>query len=72
MVKTLYKTAGEVTGSPLSDFELAFFDKVLTVTAAPKASEEEEGRTAYADQIEAEDLALEAAKKNKKKGCCIN
>jgi Ras-related protein Rab-28 len=70
VVKTLYKTAGEVAGCPLSDYELAFFDKVLTVTAAPKASEEEEGRTPYADQIEAEDLALEAAKK-KKKGCCV-
>lgn len=70
VVKTLYKTAGEVAGIPLTEYELAFHDKILTVTAG-KSSEDEEGRTPYADQIEAEDLALEAAKNRKKRACVV-
>ena len=71
VIKAFYQLAGEVVGLPLTDHELAFHDKVLGVTV----EKEDEGRTAFADQIEREDAEAEAKKKRKKTGlgrciCC--
>ena len=79
MVKALYQTAGEVMGIKLSDYELAFHDKVVGVTVMRSNGgghgsddDDGEGRTAWADQIEAEDRAAEAAKHKKRKKCMIS
>jgi len=55
LIKSFYKVAGELTGTPLSASELESYDQVLNV--AVTLSGDDEGRTAFADQIEAEDLA---------------
>jgi GTPase SAR1 family protein len=70
VVKAFYQVAGDIIGIKLTQYELAFHDKVITATIqVPQA--DNEGRTAFADEIEAEDLALEAKKNQKKKSFCI-
>ena len=56
----------------MSDYELGFHDKVLKayVTTDTNAGTEET-RTAFADEIEAEDLRREAKKKRREKSVCI-
>jgi Ras-related protein Rab-28 len=61
VVKMFYKIAGETIGVRLTDYELAFHDKVLTAhinTADTRDSE----RNAWADEIEKEDMEAERRK----------
>lgn len=67
VTRAFYEVASEVVGMRLTSYELAFHDKVLGVNVA-RATDENDGRTSFADDIEAEDLAAEA-KKNKREGC---
>lgn len=64
------QVSSESLGVTLSDYELGFHEKVLKAYI-PAASDDTEGRTAFADEIEAEDLRREA-KKNQKSRCCIS
>jgi len=61
VVKTFYKVAGEGIGIKLSEYELAFHDKVVKA-AVIYSDNNSDGRTAFADDIEAEDRAAEARK----------
>ena len=71
VVRTFYQVAAELIGVKLTAHELAFMDKVLKVHVE-KGNEATEGRTAFADDIEAEDLAAEERKKSAAGGCnCI-
>jgi Ras-related protein Rab-28 len=67
VIKAFYQVAGEVVGVRLTAHELAFHDKVIGVSV----QQDNEGRTAFADDIEREDMEAEA-KKNQGKGlqCC--
>ena len=70
VVKTFYKVAGEGIGIKLSEYELAFHNKILKAHIISK-THDNDGRTAFADEIEAEDAAAEE-KKKKKLGCqCV-
>ena len=60
VVKMFYKFASELCGVPLSDFELAIYDRVVPAYAA--ASDETEGRTEWADELEAMDQEFERKK----------
>ena len=68
VIRAFYEVASEVIGIKLTSYELAFHDKVLGVSVA-RATDEDEGRTSFADQIEAEDRAAEM-KRNKKNCTC--
>jgi small GTP-binding protein len=67
VIKAFYQVAGEVLGVKLTSQELAVHEKVVAIQIA-KSDDKAEGRTAFADEIEAEDRALEEAKK--KGNCC--
>lgn len=62
VVRTFNQVAAELLGVHLTPQELAYFDKVLKVYVAP-SNDAIEGRTSMAEEIEAEDRALEEAKK---------
>lgn len=64
------QVSSESLGVTLSDYELGFHEKVLK-TYIPASSGDTEGRTAFADEIEAEDLRREA-QKSKGRKCCIS
>mmetsp|Transcript_8310 Transcript_8310/g.13957 ORF Transcript_8310/g.13957 Transcript_8310/m.13957 type:complete len:229 (+) Transcript_8310:46-732(+) len=71
VVKLFYKVAGEAVGVKLTEYELAYFDKVLTahITVNPA---KDEARNEWADEIEKEDLEAERRKNNRALGCdCI-
>lgn len=68
IVKMFYRIAGEIVDCPLSAEELAFYDKVLTAHVT-KSSDVDEGRNAWADDIEREDAEAEARKKAQEDGC---
>ena len=72
-MKAFYQVVGEATNNKLTSYELAFHDKVLGVTVNT-TNPNEEGRTSFADDIEAEDLAAEERKKSLKsqKKCMIS
>ena len=71
VVRTFYQVAAELVGVKLTAHELAFMDKVLKVHVE-KGDEAIEGRTAFADEIEAEDLAAEKKKSVLGGGCnCV-
>jgi hypothetical protein len=55
----------------LSDYELGFHEKVLKAYI-PAASDDNEGRTSFADEIEAEDARREAQKHNGGCTCLIS
>ena len=61
VVKMFYKIAGEVVGVRLTEYELAFHDKVLTAHINTSDTRDNE-RNAWADEIEREDLAAEQRK----------
>ena len=61
VVKTFYKVAGEGIGIKLNEYELAFHDKVVKASVV-HSDNDLDGRTAFADDIEAEDRAAEARK----------
>jgi Ras-related protein Rab-28 len=63
IVKMFYKIASEVVGMKLTDYELAFHDKVLTAHINVKDTRDEE-RNPWADEIEKEDLEAERRKNN--------
>ena len=64
-----YETAARAVGVELSAYELEFTKKVLSVDVA--SSDADGARTEAADAIEAEDLALEEARRRReaRKGC---
>lgn len=67
VLKAVYKISAAAAKIQVSDFELSFCDKIVRVSiAAPGTSGEDEGRTAMADEIEAEDRAHEVRKAKQK------
>jgi Ras-related protein Rab-28 len=68
VVKMFYKTAAESVGIHLSSYELAFHDTVVTAYVT-KDDNNEGGRTAWADEIEAADLEAERRKQEESEGC---
>jgi Ras-related protein Rab-28 len=71
VVKLFYKIAGETVGVRLTEYELAFHDKVLTAHVT-KAGTQDEERNAWAEDIEKEDLEAERRKNQQQDGCaCI-
>lgn len=68
VVKTFYQIAAEASGVRLTDGELATYNKVLTAYIQT-SDDSAEGRTAFADDIEREDL--EAERKKKEQCNCI-
>ena len=64
VVKTFYKVAGEAIGIKLNEYELSFHNKILKAHIT-SSNNDNDCRTAFADEIEAEDAAAEA-RKNKK------
>lgn len=71
VVRAFYEVAGEVCGLKLTSYELAYHDKVLGVQVA-RHDDSNGGRTSFADDIEAEDLAAEARKKNGGCNCSVS
>ena len=68
VVKMFYKVAALKCGVKLTDSDLLEYDKVLK---AHISSEEDEGdRTTFADEIEAEDRAMEQRKLQRESGGC--
>eukprot|EP01035_Chromulina_nebulosa_P018685 gene18685-24438_t len=70
VVKSFYQIASDSVGIKLSSAELEVHDKVLTAYIT-KGDDSKEGRTAFADEIEAEDLAAEMNKNSPSTSCCI-
>lgn len=71
VAKTVYQTAAHSVGIDLTAYELSFHDRVLNKVNVGACGDEDGGRTAEADRIEAEDRAAELAK-NKKPSCsCV-
>ena len=72
IVKMFYSVAGEIIGIKLTDYELAFHDKVLKAHVQT-SHEQQEIRNAWADDIEKEDLEAERRKQQSEQngGCCI-
>jgi Ras-related protein Rab-28 len=68
VLKMFYRFAAEITGIPLSQYELAFYDKVLKAHVT-KPNDQDEIRNAWADEIEKEDQELERKKNEKNAGC---
>lgn len=67
VIKAFYQVAGEVVGLRLTAHELAFHDKVIGVSVETDNG----GRTAFADDIEREDMEAEARKnRTKSLSCC--
>jgi small GTP-binding protein len=67
VLRAFYKAAARVAGVRLSAYDLEFTDKVLTavVVKSSDGDDNDEGRTALADAIEAEDRRLEEAKRRR-------
>lgn len=71
VVKAFYKIAAESLGIQLTSAELAAYDKVLTAFVQI-SNNDTETRTAFADEIEAEDRAAEERKKQSAASCqCV-
>lgn len=69
IVKLFYRIAGEIVGQPLSQDELAYYDKVLKAHIQVDANGKDEVRNAWADDIEREDMEAERKKKEREAGC---
>ena len=67
LLKTFYKVAAAGVNITLSPSELAYYDTVVKAHIT-KSNIEVEGRTAWADEIEAEDR--EAERRKLEGGCC--
>lgn len=67
VVKMFYKIAGEIIGIKLTEYELAFHDKVLT---AHVNTNSDEIRNDWADEIEKEDMEAERRKQQSANACC--
>lgn len=61
LVRSFYDIASRVCGIPLTDYELAFYDKVVTAYVV-KAGDDNEERNPWADEIEREDREAELQK----------
>lgn len=70
IVKMFYAIAGEIIGIKLTEYELAFHDKVLKAHVNV-SNEQDEIRNAWADDIEKEDLEAERKKQQGDGACCI-
>lgn len=62
VLKAVYRISAVAAKIQVSDFELSFCDKIVRASIPAAGSSEDEGRTAMADQIEAEDRANEVKK----------
>ncbi|CAM9298376.1 unnamed protein product [Discosporangium mesarthrocarpum] len=73
ILRGFYTAVSRVVGVSLSSYELGFFDRPvgITVEAAQGETVEDGGRTPWADAIEAEDIALEAAKADRARKICL-
>lgn len=72
VVKAFYIVSGDLAGVKLTSYDLSFHDKVLKAYIHKDKDDETEARTAWADQIEAEDRAAEERKRLSEAGqCCI-
>ena len=71
LVRSFYEVAGDVCGIPLTPYELSQFDKVLKAHIVIPGGDDEE-RTPWADEIEAEDRAAEARKLGGSCGCNLS
>ena len=58
LVKSFYQISAKFCGYSMTSYELSFFDKVVPAYIT-KSNNCDEDRTAWADEIEAEDLAAE-------------
>ena len=75
VVKMFYRISGEISGVNLTEYELAFYDKVLTAHITKDTSDgDDEARNEWAEAIEREDLELERKKQSKieTKACYIS
>ncbi len=70
VVRLFYKIAGEAVGVKLTDYELAYHDKVLTAHINTKDDRDNE-RNAWADDIEREDAEAERRKLEGSGCACI-
>lgn len=70
VVKMFYKIAGEAVGVRLTEYELAFHDKVLTAHIVKNESRDE-GRNEWADEFEKEDMEAERRKRQGIGCACI-
>ena len=70
MARAVFQACAHAMGVDLTAHELAFHDKVLGGVVVD--DDEGPGRTADADRIEAEDLALEAAKNRRGCACAVS
>lgn len=72
VVKAFYMVSGDLAGVKLTSYDLSFHNKVLKAYIHKDKDDGTEARTAWADQIEAEDRAAEERKKLAEAGqCCI-
>ena len=70
VMKSFYKVASVCVGTPLTESELNMLDTALKVQT--KKSDEQETRTAFADQIEEEDrLAALEYERSQQQACCV-
>lgn len=67
VVKMFYKIAGEIIGIKLTEYELAFHDKVLKAHVEAHA---DEVRNDWAADIEKEDMEAERRKQAAENACC--
>ena len=74
VLKVFVSVAAKSMGVVMTDYDLGFLDKVLEAEAA--VGGEDEGRTDIADRIEAEDRAMEEAKRRRAEAggcaCCVS
>jgi Ras-related protein Rab-28 len=69
IVKMFYQIAGEVIGIKLTEYELAFHDKVLKAYVKPSEGADDEVRNPWADEIEKEDMEAEKKRAAAENGC---
>lgn len=72
VVRMFYQTAGEVTGVKLTEYELAFHDKVVKAYVKPSDQQgmpDDEVKNAWAEEIEREDMEAERKKAATENGC---
>lgn len=65
VLREIVRVSAESLGLSLTDADLACFEKVVSVHVHQSSSSDEEGRTAFAAEIEAQDCALEEEKRRR-------
>lgn len=72
IVKMFYSVAGEIIGIKLTEYELAYYDKVLKAHVTT-SNDQHEIKNTWADDIEQEDLEAERRKQAREQAnkCCI-